>query len=151
MAVTARVTICNSHRDLDLRTELDKHLAMLRRTGLIELRRDRSAGCDEYPGYFETAIESADVILLLVSHNFLASDYCYEFQARRALEQHRQKRASVIPVILRPCDWEVTSFAELPAAPADARPVTTWRNRDEAFMSVVRIVRKRCDYKLSGE
>jgi hypothetical protein len=143
MAITARIAICNSYRDLDLdlRTELDKHLTMLQRTGVIEVRRDKSTGRDEYRGCFETAIESADVILLLVSPDFLASDYCYEFQARRALEQHQRKRASVIPVILRPCDWGVTSFAELPAAPADGRPVTTWRNRDEAFMSVVRIVR----------
>jgi hypothetical protein len=137
-----RVTICYSHRDRGLRGELDKHLAMLRRTGLIEMCHDRRVECGEGLGrLFDAALESADVILLLVSPDFLASDYCYDVEARRALERRKRRGACVIPVILRPCDWRVTLFGNLPAAPADGRPVTTWRNRDEAFLSVVKIVR----------
>ena len=137
-----RLTICYSHRDRGLRGELDKHLAMLRRTGVIEMCHDRRVGCGENLGrLFDAGLESADVILLLVSPDFLASDYCYDVEARRALERRKRRGACVIPVILRPCDWRVTLFGKLPAAPADGRPVTTWRNRDEAFLSVVKIIR----------
>jgi hypothetical protein len=119
--VTTRVAICSSHQDRLLRARLYKHLAMLRRAGDIEICHDAAA----------------DLILLLVSADFLDSDQCYNIEARGALQQQRAHGARVIPVILRPCDWRTTLFGKLPAAPADGRPITTWRNRDEAWLNVV--------------
>jgi hypothetical protein len=142
MGVTTRVTICNAYQDRSLRARLDKHLAMLRRSGAIQVCQDGRGASDGHRRCGRgAALESADVILLLVSSDFLASDYCYDFETRRALERHQKRGACVIPIILRPCDWRETRFGKLPAAPLGGRPITTWRNQDEAFLSVVRILR----------
>jgi anti-sigma regulatory factor (Ser/Thr protein kinase) len=87
-------------------------------------------------------LESAQVILLLVSAEFLASEYISDVELARALERHNAGEALVIPVILRPVDWKTAPFAQLQALPKDARPVTKWRNRDEAFANIAEGIRK---------
>jgi len=82
------------------------------------------------------------VILLLVSPDFLASNFCYEKEIKRALELHHAGRACVIPVILRPANWEDTPLADLQALPKDARPVTRWDDRDDAWLDVVLGIRR---------
>jgi TIR domain len=82
-------------------------------------------------------INTADVVLLLISPDFIASDYCYEREMRRALERHEKGEARVIPVILRPCDWHDLPFGKLLATPIDGRPITMWPNVDQAFLAVV--------------
>ena len=88
-------------------------------------------------------LEEAQIILLLVSATFLASDYCCDVEMKRAVERHDRGEARVIPVILRPVDnWQAAPFAKLGVAPTDGRPVTSWPNRDEAFADVVAHIRK---------
>jgi hypothetical protein len=87
-------------------------------------------------------VSAAKIILLLVSSDFIASDYCYDIEMKRALEKHRAGEARVIPIILHPCDWERATFAKLQTLPKDAKPVTKWSNRDEAWTDVARGIRK---------
>src|SRR5213080_3948433 len=96
-----------SHKDEDLRDQLETHLAMLKRQGVISAWHDRRliAGSDIDTGITEE-LEGADIILLLVSPDFLASDYCYGVEMTRALERQAAGEARVIPVILRPCEWK---------------------------------------------
>jgi pimeloyl-ACP methyl ester carboxylesterase len=131
-----------SHKDESLRDQLAVHLAMLKRQGLIEAWHDRRirAG-DEFDRTIDEWLERADVILLLVSPDFLASQYCYDVEVQRAMERHHQRAARVIPVILRPCDWKNALFAKLQAAPKDGKPVTSWANRDAAFLDIARQIR----------
>ncbi len=131
-----------SHKDETLRDELEVHLAMLKRSGAIEAWHDRKipAG-DELDGAIDAKLNSSEVILLLVSPDFLASRYCYDVEVQRAMERHREGTARVIAVILRPCDWESTPFAKLLLTPTDGKPVTKWPNRDEAFLDVVKQIR----------
>lgn len=132
-----------SHKDETLRDELEIHLAMLQRSGAIEAWHDRKipAG-DELDGAIDSKMESADVILLLVSPHFLASHYCYDVEVKKAMMLHDAGTARVIPVILRPCDWtHDTPFKKLLAAPKDGKPVTRWPDRDEAFLDVVKQIR----------
>jgi hypothetical protein len=127
-----------SHKDEALRDELEVHLSMLKNRGLIESWHDRRilAG-DQVDHTIDANLEAADIILLLVSPDFLASRYCYDVEVKRAMERHRAGKCRVIPVILRPCDWKDAPFAALLAAPKDGKPVTMWANRDEAFLGVV--------------
>ena len=81
-------------------------------------------------------------MLLLVSADFISSEYCYENELDKALERHHAKRAIVIPVILRHCLWNELPFGKLQALPAAAKPVTAWDNLDEALMSVAQGVRE---------
>jgi hypothetical protein len=90
-------------------------------------------------------IENDDIILLLISSDFLASDYCYEREMRRAIECHEAGEAIVIPVILRACDWHGAPFGKLMATPPDGRPITQWPDRDQAFLEVARALRAAAD------
>ncbi|MEQ1670258.1 MAG: toll/interleukin-1 receptor domain-containing protein [Hyphomicrobium sp.] len=131
-----------SHRDENLRDKLEVHLAMLKRQGVIETWHDRRfvAG-DEFAGRIGQEIERADIILLLVSPDFLASDYCYDIEMTRAIERHQTGEARVIPVVLRPCDWHAAPFGKLNAVPRDGKPVTTWPDLDEAFLDIVMAIK----------
>ena len=133
----------SSHRDEALRNELEKHLTMLRRQGVISSWHDRriTAGT-EWSGAIDEHVESARVILLLVSADFLHSEYCYDIEMRRALERQTAGEARVIPVIVRSVDWTGAPFAHLQALPTDARPITSWTNPDEAFTDVARGLRR---------
>ncbi len=127
------------HEDEPLREKLGVHLAQLEREGAIQPWHDREiAAGDEWRGQIDDRLEAADLILLLVSPSYLASDYCFDVETNRALERHALGQARVIPVILRPCYWESAPFAELQALPKDGKAVTTWRNRDEAWLDVAR-------------
>jgi hypothetical protein len=126
-----------SHKDEDFRDQLEVHLAMLKRQGIIDGWHDRRilAG-DEFDKSIDANLERADVILLLVSADFLASDYCYDIEVRRAIERQERGLARVIPVILRPCDWQTGPLGKLLVAPKDGIPITRWQDRDDAFLRV---------------
>ena len=139
----AKVFFSYSHKDEALRDQLETHLAMLKNQGLIESWHDRRilAGSVLDDAIF-SELEVADVILLLISSDFLASTYCFSKEMRRAMERHLAGTARVIPVILRDCDWKSAPFGSLMAAPKDARPVKSWPDIDEAFTDVALQVRK---------
>ena len=133
-----------AHEDEKLRDELAKQLKLLERQGVISAWHDRQivAG-SEWGSAIDTHLDSAQVILLLISPDFLASDYCFDIEVKRAMERHEAGEARVIPVILRPVDyWQEASFGKLQALPTNAKPVTTWENRDEAFRIVAQGIRK---------
>ncbi|MBV9705893.1 MAG: toll/interleukin-1 receptor domain-containing protein [Chloroflexi bacterium] len=136
------VFISYAHADEALREELEKHLSSLQREGLIATWKDRDivAGTD-WATEIDDAINSASVILLLISADFVASDYCYQIEMRRALERHQAGQARVIPIALRPVDWSEVPFAHLQALPTNAKPVTTWDNLDEALVDVATGIR----------
>ncbi len=131
-----------SHKDEDLRDELAVHLSILKRQAKIRPWHDRQiTGGREWAGEIDDNLNAADVILLLVSPTFVASDYCWDMEMKRALERHEAREARVIPIILRPVDWSGAPFAKLQALPKNAKPVTTWPNRDEAFLDVAKGLR----------
>lgn len=126
-----------SHKDEALRDELETHLKLFQRQGLIEPWHDRRIGAGEdWKGAIDDNLERADVILLLVSADFLASDYCYDVELKRALERHEAKAARVIPVILRECAWHTAPFGKLQALPKDGLAVRKWPDRDTAWRNV---------------
>lgn len=131
-----------SHKDEDLRDELSKHLAMLKRQHFITAWHDRRIGAGkEWENEIDERLNSADIILLLISSDFLASDYCYDVEVKTAMKRHDDGEARVMPVILRPVDWKGAPFGKLQALPRDARPVTDWSNRDEAFLNIAQGIR----------
>ena len=119
-----------------------KHLEPLRRQGLIDVWHDRKikAG-EEWERAISKYLQKADVILVLVSVDFINSSYCYDIEMELALERHASQKARVIPVILRNCLWENTPLRKLQALPKDGRAVKTWRDVDEALTSVAEGIR----------
>lgn len=131
-----------SHADETLRDQLEIQLAVLKRQGVIETWHDRRITAGENLNQaINERINADDIILLLISPDFLASNYCYEIEMDRAMERHRAGEAIVIPVILRPSDWLHPPLNELRATPRDGKPITKWPDRDEAFLEVVKDIR----------
>ncbi len=115
---------------------------MLKRQDVIAEWHDRKIGAGtEWKGQIDEHLNSARVILLLVSADFIHSNYCYDVEVKRAIERHKAGEARVIPIILKPCDWQHPPLNDLQALPKDAKPVTKWRNQDEAFADVARGIR----------
>jgi len=101
-----RIFISYAHADEDLRQELDRHLASLKHQGIIEIWHDRKiiAGQD-WANEIDSNLQSSDIVLLLISSDFIASDYCYNKEMYEALRRHDAGETVALPVILRPCDW----------------------------------------------
>ena len=126
-----------SHKDESLRDELETYLKLLQRQGLNQPWRDRCIlpGSDGEQD-IDDHLNRADIMLLLVSADFIVSDYCYETEVPRAMERHAARDATVIPVIVRPVDWRGTLFNKLGWRPQDGEPVTQWGDRDAAWLNV---------------
>ena len=122
---------------------METHLAALKKQGVIETWHDRRilAG-DDIDKSISPHIEKDEIILLLVSSDFIASDYCYDIEMKGALERHEQGTAKVIPIILRPCDWKKAPFGKLKAIPQDGKPVTKWTDLDEAYLNITESIRE---------
>ena len=132
-----------AREDEVLREKMERHLSPLRRDGLITQWSDRliTAGTD-WVREIDKSLNAASIILLLISPDFMASDYCYSIEMKRALERHARNEARVIPILLRPCDWHNAPFARLAVLPANAQPVTLWLNEDEAFHTITLGIRR---------
>jgi tetratricopeptide (TPR) repeat protein len=129
---------CYAHEDKPIRDELEKHLSWLRRRYQLTNWHDREIlPGEEWEQAIDMHLDTANLILLLISSDFMNSDYCYGKEMRRALERHRAGTCRVIPILLRPTYWEDAPFSSLQLLPTDARPITRWPDRDEAFQNVV--------------
>jgi len=128
-----------SHKDEKFREELEKHLSILKKNAIIANWNFRKilAG-SEWEAEIKSHLNSANIILLLISPDFMASDYCYDVEVVRAMERHKNGEALVVPVILRPILWESSPFSKLQVLPENTRPIIKWRNRDEAFLEVAK-------------
>jgi hypothetical protein len=140
----ASIFISYSHEDEKLKEKLDAHLATLKKQGLIDAWHDREIKVgDSFDDAISTQLNKADVILLLVSSDFLNSSYIENKELARAIARHQVHEARVIPVILRYCDWQNAPFGRLTAAPKDGQPILSdhWPFVDAAFLNVVNMIR----------
>ena len=141
-----KLFISYSHQDEDLLKKLESHLALLKSQKIIDTWHDRKIGAGfEWQSAIDTHLEDADIILLLISADFLASAYCFGFEMQRAMERYRQQSAQVIPVALRPCDSNDADFMKLKGLPTDFKAVTLWSNQDEAFTNIAKGIRKEAE------
>src|SRR5258707_1293285 len=127
-----RIFVSYAPQDQTLQKELKEHLRPLQREGLAELwpDRDMSAGT-AWEQERSDHLNTAQIILLLVSLDFMNSDYCYGVEMKRALERHKRAEARVIPIILRPCLWEKSPLGKLQVLPQGEKPVTLWSDREK--------------------
>jgi hypothetical protein len=140
---SVKLFISYCHRDEILRQQLDKHLAPLKGQKVVEAWHDRQirAG-EEWANQIDANLYKADIILLLVSPDFVASDYCSRIELEQAVKRHEAGEAIVVPVILEACDWTWLPFAKFQAFPKDGKAIATWDNQNEAFLDVAQGIRK---------
>jgi hypothetical protein len=136
------VFISYALRDEKLKNELEKHLTLIQREGLITTWNTHKIepGIDQASSISEH-LEKASIILLLISADFMASNYRDGVEVERAMEKHRTGKARVVPVILRSADWKTAPFGGLVPLPLDGKPITKWQDRDEAFLEVTKGIR----------
>jgi tetratricopeptide (TPR) repeat protein len=142
MAKTPREAIklfyCYARKDKPLRDELEIHLSWLKRRFQLTNWHDREIlPGEEWEQAIDKNLNTAHLIILLISPDFMASDYCFGKEMRRALERHKEGTCRVIPIILRPTYWEDAPFSSIQLLPTNAKPITSWPNPDEAFQDVV--------------
>jgi hypothetical protein len=136
--MSVKLFICYAHEDELLVNKLKSHLVPLQRQGLIDVWYDRdiSAGA-ERAKEIDKHLSSAQIILLIISANFMSSDYCFGVELAQAIERHESRQAYVIPVILRPANWKWL-LGKFEPLPKDGNPVAgdRWRNIDEALLNI---------------
>lgn len=128
-----------SQKDESYRDDLEKALAMLKRfDDLQEWHFRKILPGQEIDSEIDKELENSDIILLLVSIDFLASSYCYDIEVKKAMEMHDNGQAVVIPVILRECDWKHVSspFKKLEGLPKNGKPIKQWEDVDAAFNDI---------------
>ena len=132
-----RIFCSYSHKDELLREELETQLKVLENKGLISHWHDRqiTPGA-EWADEIDENLENADIVLLMVSADFIASDYCYKIEMKRALERAEKGDARVVPVIVRDVDWTDTPIGHFQALPTNGNAVTLWKNKDSAWRNV---------------
>jgi predicted GTPase len=143
-----KVFVSYSHQDEPYRNELEVCLSMLKRQKIIDVWSDRQilAG-SSWEKEIDSNIESADIFIFLISADFIASDYCYEIEMTRALERHDKAEAIVVPIIIRPCAWKNSPFANFQVLPIEGHPILSsfWNNRDEAWQIVYEGIYNLCN------
>jgi TIR domain/Effector-associated domain 11 len=137
------IFISYSKRDNELREELDTHLAGLRRRKIVTNWDDRHIiGGELWDDTIKTKLKEADIILFLVSAHFIATDYIWEHEIPIAEEQRQKGKARVVPIILKPCQWTKLDFAKHQALPSKGMAITTFSDRDTAWLEVVEGIEK---------
>ena len=139
----ATVFISYAHRDEPYANELRLHLKTLERQGIIRIFTHNNLPPGELSiDAIEKKIEDANMFLLLISPDYLASDFLYEIEMRRALERHQAGQALVIPIILRPSNWEDTPICRLQILPDNAVPISMQKDADKAWNDVTKNIRR---------
>ena len=139
-----RFFVSYSHKDESYKNDLTTHLSSLIRSGSIASWDDRQIPIGgEWDHQIKSEMNNADVILLLISSDFLNSSYCNDVEVTRAMERHHSATdpAVVVPIILRHCDWTDTSFAKLQALPKNAVPISSFADKDAAYLYIVKQIK----------
>jgi hypothetical protein len=142
-ASAARIFLSYAHDDEDMKSELEKHLKVLKRSAKVDVWSDRqiSAG-QEWNESIQAELANANVILLLISVDFNASDFIWDEELARAMERHEAGTARVIPIILRKCEWSSLPYAKLQALPKNATPITEYEDCDVAYTEVAQAIER---------
>ena len=141
------IFVSYAHEDEEMKKELDKYLKVLKRSGKVETWNDREliAG-QEWDDTIMTELSKANIILLLISVDFNASDFIWEKELASAMKRHEEGSAHVVPVVLRKCEWRNLPYAKLQALPGNATPVTEYADRDVAFTEIAIGIEKLVDF-----
>ena len=144
--MSKKVFISYSHKDESHKEALDEHLSMLKRNHIIEAWHDRKIiPGQDFSKEISKHLEQSELILFLISPTFLASNYCFHVEMKRAIEMHKEGKAQLIPIMVRPCDWALSELSAFQAVPKDAKPITTWLNYDEAWVDAINGIKHHLD------
>lgn len=139
----AKIFISYAHADEKHFQKILQHLTILRRNSEISYWHDRKIdpGAD-WDNIISERLKGSDIVLLLLSPDFLASSYCFDTEVEKAMELHYEGQCVVLPIVIEHCDWQNSSLGRFQALPKDGKPISSWENKDEAYLSVANGLRK---------
>ncbi len=138
--------ISYSHADQALCEELERHLSNLKNLEVLSTWFDRNIiPGSEWEAQIMHHLRTDQIILLLISADFMASRFCYSIEMQEALARHDKGEARVIPILLRPTDIEGAPFEKLQMLPTSRKPITRWPSRDDAFLDIVKGIRRQIE------
>ncbi len=141
-----KVFLSYCHTDEEYKDKLNAHLAPLKRNNKIEAWNDRKLVAGSFfDAEIKRHLNEDDIIILLISADFINSDYCYEIEMQRALERMKNKDAILLAVIIRPCLWQETPLKDIQVLPKDGTPISTYANEDEGYLYVVKSIKEIID------
>jgi hypothetical protein len=139
----AKVFVSYAPFDARFLDQLEKHLSSLRREGIIEVwNHQRIVIGEDWKATAAIALQEADIILLLISADFIDSDSCFDTELAHAIRRHRDGTARVCPIVVRRVDWGNLPFADLLALPRNGRPIAQWTDPDDAWAEVSQEIRQ---------
>ncbi len=139
--------ISYSHQDAAMLDILHKHLAQLKRDNIINTWTDQEITAGKRLNQaISSSLSTSNLFIALLSHEYIASRYCYETEFEKAQEMEQQGKIIIVPIIVEPCDWLNTPFKNFKALPKDGKAITTWENKNTAFLDVVQGLRKLIEY-----
>ena len=143
--------ISYSHQDSNMLDMLHKHLAQLKREGIISTWTDEEIPAGRKLNQnISSALTSSNLFIALLSPDYIASNYCYDTEFKKALEMEQNGTIIIIPVILDACDWKNTPFKEFKALPKDGKPISAWENKNTAFLDIIQNIRRLIDSEASN-
>ena len=133
-----------NHEDEKFKDTLETYLKLAKRQGYISVWHDRkiSPG-DFWEDEISNQLMRTKIFLLLISIDFLTSEYCVKVEMKAALEQHAREEAIVIPIIVRECDWKDTILGKFQVLPKDGKPISTWESNDAVYVDIMAEIKKR--------
>lgn len=134
---------CKIIKDEEYKKELDKHFAPLRNNGRVETWNDRKleAG-SRLNEIIQEELNTSDIIIFMLSSDFLDSYYCYDIEMKKAIEREKRGECKIIPVIVRACMWDETPLKNFLAFPKDGKPIEQYERKDDAYLEIAKGVRK---------
>jgi hypothetical protein len=138
-----KIFLSYSHKDEADKDRLVTHLTLMKRQGLIAPWDDRQIlPAEEWEPSIQKYLDEAELILLLISADFLASDFCWDRELQRAMERHDRGDAKVVPVFIQPCDWKGAPFGKLQGVPKDAVPICDFKTPAHGFTEAAKTIRR---------
>lgn len=147
-----KATVMNSLKVFFLYAKTDKRLAeilMHYLTPLVKMRKvDIYDGSDVIAGKewdLETKenFNQSDIFIALISPDFVASDFCYEDDLKMVIEKHNNKHAIMLPILVKLTPfWKDLVIGKLDYLPIDGKPISQWKNEEEALFDVTKYIKK---------
>ncbi|HEY5462622.1 MAG TPA: toll/interleukin-1 receptor domain-containing protein [Hanamia sp.] len=134
--------ISYSHNGSLMLEMFHKHLAQLKRDGTLTTWTDQQIPSgSKLDQSISSELSTSNLFIALLSPDYISSKYCYEKEFQKALEMLSEGKIIIIPIIIEVCDWLSTPFKEFKALPRDGKAISTWENKNTAFLDVIQNVR----------
>lgn len=146
-----KVFISYSHKDDSHKNKFITHLSSLVRNEEIEIWHDRKIlPSQDWSKEISEKLESSDIVICLISADFIASTYCYGKELSRSLELQEEGKLKCICIILKPCDWHDLPLSKFQCIPEDGKPITKWSNQDSAWLDCTKKIKSTLPLCLTG-